>query len=836
MAEYKDIILICNSILTIIIAVGVLLVRLAHLKEIKKQSKANESHDQDIEDLRGITKDILRDKRKKDNREDYCHYIAQKFEKVNMGGKYMPLKEVYVKQQVKKLIPVLRDWLTEPSTDFQTAFETEYRDQNRNLKLFITGPTGSGKTTLLKWLALQCASSDKNFFSFSIPIFFSKEDLSLYPNNSFLASSIGHLTEKQLRSTNFDPSFFEDAYENNEVIFLFDGLDEVTNKNDQRNIIRWILNQNTRGNPLLITTRNLDSQDVINKEFPHTIFRLKEFEYSEIEEFFKKWSENIKIKLDKTISSTNTVNIIEDHERLHRLAEHPLAKNPQLLNIIAVLQIKNDQLKWPMEQHELYEECLKLLIEKKYQDNTHTHVSEIEEKVKNCIKYLSYISYFLVKNNRSEIDQTQIKKILPDNANQVDSCLSDMVYITGLLYESKGKYGFLSPIFQEYLAARYFAREKKPKNILEYLDNDYRPEIFKLYANLAAENDIQKFFRIIINNLEKKEYWKQLSLWEDCLLNVPVKNPQNEDENTRYKIEIQLARQVLNFLHHIDYKIENEELIISLYPHYPLYIYAIQFIDEARDLFNQAGHPFTQSIASTILHSCDKDPQADSTRAKLIKAELLNQLKNRIDNFEKQKDKTSQAYTDFILQNNNTFPLILASRKNILDFNYGLEKLKSGELFFSFLILHTLKSIADTLSADEVLELLDLADLRETLEFLEVQKFLKKLEKFELSVGIDLLALRDFLKLDGFMKLRIDMGDIRIFIEYGYFDKLRGMVDEYEKQIKTQLTQSKKEINTWVDLTTAKLHKLTDQEILDYFPGTTQEDLKTFRARGRFFK
>jgi hypothetical protein len=149
-------------------------------------------------------------------------------------------------------------------------------------------------------------------------------------------------------------------------------------------------------------------------------------------------------------------------------------------------------------------------------------------------------------------------------------------------------------------------------------------------------------------------------------------------------------------------------------------------------------------------------------------------------------------------------------------------------LFFNFLILHTLESIVDTLGADEVLELLNLADLREILEFLEVKSFLIKID---LPLDIDLLDLRDFLKLDGFMKLRIDMGDIRIFIDHKYFDYLRGMVDEYENQIKSRLTESKEKINTWVDLTTAKLHKLTDQEILHYFPGTTKEDIKEFRDK-----
>ena len=128
---------------------------------------------------------------------------------------------------------------------------------------------------------------------------------------------------------------------------------------------------------------------------------------------------------------------------------------------------------------------------------------------------------------------------------------------------------------------------------------------------------------------------------------------------------------------------------------------------------------------------------------------------------------------------------------------------------------------------------MNLSDFHKLLEFLEVQKFLEELEKFKLSVDIDLLDLRDFLKLYGFMKLRIDMGDIRIFIDHKYFDYLRGMVDEYENQTQPHLSELKvkEEINTWVDHTTKKLHKLTDKKILYYFPGTTKEDIKEFRNK-----
>jgi hypothetical protein len=844
------------STLSFIIAVIALIQEMLHSRQILTLQKekialvdANDVIDQRLK--------ILDRDRYEKNLKNYRRKITQDFEYINLGGlkspilQFLPLEKVYVKQRMEYIPPTgmpksksLRKTIERSQESFEN-FETEfgqiqkdYKDKDKSLKLIIQGPAGSGKTTLLKWIALQCNQKSENLFCDFIPIFICLKDLARDPDQSFRTHNLRQLTVHHISASNIKPSFFDDAFEEDKLIFLFDGLDEITDKNVRLEVLDWLQSQNTGGNPMLITSRISKSQKYrdLNYQPSILVYNLQEFNPREINRFIDNWFNNIGIEIAKVSSGAKTgkinlkikqkcmhmMKIIETNQRLLKLAA-----NPMILTIIAILQIHGDQSQLTLEQEKIYEDCLKLVIELK--ENEHAQ-PEPEFPIETCIEYLSYIAFNLVENKSSEIELPKIKEFLPVpiEDKRLDFFLKEMTQKTGLLYESKDKYGFSHVTFQEYLAARYFAREKRPKDILEYRNKDYFGEIFKLYANIACHDHIYEFFNTIINNLEKKEYWKQLSLWEDYLLNVPDKNPQNEDENTRYKIEVQFAKQVLNLLHQLSYKKTNEVFIISLYPHYPLYLYAIQFIDEAWDLFNNAKHPFTQSIASTILHSSDKNPKGDLDKAKLAKAELITRLKNRNDDFEKQKDKSHQAYIDFILQNSNTFPLVLASRKNILDFNYGLEKLKSRELFFNFLILHTLESIVDTLGADEVLELLNLADLREILEFLEVKSFLIKID---LPLDIDLLDLRDFLKLDGFMKLRIDMGDIRIFIDHKYFDYLRGMVDEYENQIKSRLTESKEKINTWVDLTTAKLHKLTDQEILHYFPGTTKEDIKEFRDK-----
>jgi hypothetical protein len=837
------------SIIVTSISIIVAIIQFKKTKELEKQKFEWEKERtdliqsvQDSQDALAMWRESQKEARKNKIMINYCCQIAQDFEYINLGGlknpviRFVQLKKVYIQQQVECIqfpgMPAkrnLKERIKKKSKEniehFPTVIEklyNRYRKEEKPLKLIIRGRAGSGKTTLLKWIVLQCATAKENFFSRFIPIYISLKDLAQNLDDSSSTNNLRQLTVNHLRATGFDPSFFDDAFENDEMIFLLDDLDDVTDENVHLEIIDWIQAQNIGGNILLITSRAPGLKETGIFEFPPNIpvYNLKEFNLENIEQFLNNWCKDIEVDIIRNISLEDTTKIVV---KLKTKCEHliktirtderllQLAANPLLLTIIAILQNNRDHLQWPIEQHELYEKCLTLMIDCKNHGNSNL---DYDFKVENCIEYLSYISLLLVENHCSEIEKYKIREFLPTpmEENQLDSFLNDMSRKTGILYEAKGKYGFSNVTFQEYLAARYFAREKRPTDILEYRNHNHLAEIFKLYANTALQNDIQQFFAVIIDNLEKKEYWQKMALWEDCLLNIA-------NENTRKEMELQLAKQVLKTLHKIPYKQNNQEIIIFLYAHYPLFKYAQQFIDDAWNLFNDAKHPFVQSIAGSILNDCDEK----------TKTRLINELKNRIDDFEKQENKSREQFIHFLLQNSNGFPLIIAARKNLLDFNYGLEKLKSKDLFLDFLVLLTLESLVYILENSTLLKLPELVKL---LEFLDISELL---QKPELPVDIDLIAIRDLLTLQDFMELRSDMNNIRAFMEYQYFEKLRGMVDEYEKQYRSRLDELKNEIDTWVDLTTAKLHRLTDQEILDYFPGTTEEDIKTFRAQGEFF-
>ena len=88
-----------------------------------------------------------------------------------------------------------------------------------------------------------------------------------------------------------------------------------------------------------------------------------------------------------------------------------------------------------------------------------------------------------------------------------------------------------------------------------------------------------------------------MELWEDCLLDIVVEEPRKE-------IELKFAERVLNILPRIEYKEENEPLIVQLYAHYPIYKHAGLFVDIGWDLFHSAKHPFVRSVGSYSQKKC----------------------------------------------------------------------------------------------------------------------------------------------------------------------------------------------------------------------------------------
>jgi hypothetical protein len=418
---------------------------------------------------------------------------------------------------------------------------------------------------------------------------------------------------------------------------------------------------------------------------------------------------------------------------------------------------------------------------------------DISFSFENSMTYLSQIAVQLMSSYRREMDKTEIKTCLPSKIESHSSVffLSEMVLKAGLLYESEGKYGFLHLTFQEYLTAYFFAKNKNQNDILRFHDKDYWNETFKLFVNIGKA---EPFFDDIIDNLiDDRNFWKKIRFWEECLDEVVV-------EKSRKAIRLKFAKKVVDILCSLKYKKEYEELICKLLWHYPLYKYSTNLEKEAWELFHNAYHPFVQSIGTSILQRCGNK----------VQAELMLKLKERINDFENNKNNRDSSVLYFFLQNHNNFLLQIARRLKLTDFYFVISKLKSENIEVQYLAF---------------INLLDIRDFREIWGL----KYILDLEKI-----INFSDIKELLGFTGFRYVRYlrdlrGVKDLRNLEDTKYITNLRKVFEKFIRTYKDMLINHRQQIFRWGDQAIEKLHSMTDEDLMNHFPNTTAEELKIFR-------
>ncbi|MCI0470123.1 MAG: NACHT domain-containing protein [Candidatus Aminicenantes bacterium] len=776
--------------------------------------------------------------------EDYRQHIRQKFRTLDFTGlnailqKPVLLEDVYVKLRAGKSMDeqslyefaeidqkffggargaTLQKGGGAPSPkkdndiDFVDLFKRLHKEQGKqSLRMLLLGKPGSGKTTLMKWTALQCVSEKKTIFSRFTPMFISLKDFGKDPENTFRKKNIGTLCTDLYEKENISvESFFDADFKKNSLLFLLDGLDEIGDEKIRREAIDWIQKQYIGGNPMIVTSRisGIDRERGLRFRDEIPVFKIQDFTIEDAALFLRNWYNRVEIAAagEQGIQQAaqqgekryeELIEIIKD-ESNKNLRE--LAVNPLLLTIIAVVHRTRAVL--PRDRYKLYEECLKVMIELW---NLANRKLDISFSFENSMDQLAKIAVRLMESENREIDKAGIEacglpKIIEKKSR--DFFLKEMVLKAGLLYESEGRYGFLHLTFQEYLAAWYYAHTKNQNDILKHHKKGYWRETFKLFVYIG---NTEVFFQEIMDDLLTKEYWKKMYLWDDCLKEIAR-------EEVRQSTELSFARRVIDILSRLEYKKENDELIDGLFTHHLLFKYAFRLEKDGWELLNNAPHPYVQSIGALILMQINSRTMN----------ELVENLKLRIESFEKKSDESDEANLHFLLQNKNSFLILFYSRWKLNDYYYAFTKHKSTNILLRFLSIYYLNDIDIIMNREENKQVLDIINIKSIREIVyprqnSLSLYIKSTYIGHLGyVGPSEKALKRY------MMLRNENPGIKILSEiYAIFKR------EYRDIISKRLG----EIDDWTDRAIEKLHSLPDKKLLELFPNTTKEELEEFRA------
>ena len=367
----------------------------------------------------------------------------------------------------------------------------------KTAKLFILGQPGSGKTTFLKHIALQAANGQFD----KVPIFVALKELadSGQPLLDFLVAQLAILDLPDGRP------YLLRLLQAGKAIVLFDGLDEVTQEQEERLHLKTALNNFARQydkNQMLITCRTAATYYQFE---PFTYVEMADFAEEQVATFVGKWFTDNPDKGKACLAELNK----PDHRGLRELARSPL-----LLSLLCINY--EETLHFPERRVELYEEAIDALLKKwdASRDIKRSLGTEVYRKLslgrkRQLLARIAAITFeqgkYFIPKAEMVYQILEYLKIVPETGeldeNEGEAVLRAIEAQHGILVErARGVYGFAHLSFQEYFTAKYMTEVGGVVMFAHCAKSQWR-EVFLLTASLLGEAD--GFFGLFDDHLNQ---------------------------------------------------------------------------------------------------------------------------------------------------------------------------------------------------------------------------------------------------------------------------------------------------------------------------------------------
>jgi HEAT repeat protein len=437
-----------------------------------------------------------------------------------------------------------------------------FSNQQSQSKVVLLGVPGSGKSTLVNFFALKICHGQANQVGLDdkrdwLPIVIRMRDWILQPQQSLL-DYCRLFVENNLWAGvgKLPPGFFEHWLELGQALILLDGLDEVSNETQRKEIAEKI--ESFVGiyqqNPVLITSRPIGYRRDFFDEQKFTHYVLEEFDRPKIEAFIENWySSRVDNPEEAEQRKTDLRSALDRKGQILQLA-----KNPLLITVIAL--IHRYQADLPRQRHLLYEKAVSTLLTT--WNKGHTPDSLLKSdilKPNDWLYIMRKVAYHLhsmevahdadggtliAKDDLiAEISQVikSLRSCSLHDAQEEARCFVQFIRErTGLLNEQgRDQYGFVHKTFQEYLtAAEIYSRFEDGDDdivltmIKTHLHQPHWREVLLLLVGMLKGQRAAKAIRAVLNANSEYEQWLHRDLlfaaW--CLTEDPQGLKQGNQE------------------------------------------------------------------------------------------------------------------------------------------------------------------------------------------------------------------------------------------------------------------------------------------------------------------
>ncbi|MDT0149848.1 NACHT domain-containing protein [Priestia aryabhattai] len=417
------------------------------------------------------------------------------------------LNDIYVKPFFKIRTAIGRKEIAEYSSQEQEELSiNEIFSTNEDKNLVILGKPGAGKSLLGKYLMCSIFNKDTDEIPDSIMGYlpFRIELRKYLPyKRSMNANIISYL--KYILKTEFYISYITEQnitniLDNEKVLFIFDGLDEIFNiqdkievKNDIENFLETY--KKCKG---LVTSRHIGYDEANLDGDNFTELEILDFEDDQIEEYVRRWYE-CEVKIDEKIEKEIT-SFLEHVEEI----DEELIRNPLLLSLIVILYRNNGKL--PSSKLEIYRSCTKTLVDK-WDETKKLDISlKVENKKRSIFSFLALWQYETLSQESQEmIDYEKVLKeveaIIQQKLNLTEDAGEAEIWAEEFLEYAKNRSlyfdnDFTHKTFMEYFTAYCIYQttdiklrpQKRDDIIRDYIKNPFWFIVLELLINLIDEN------------------------------------------------------------------------------------------------------------------------------------------------------------------------------------------------------------------------------------------------------------------------------------------------------------------------------------------------------------